>query len=158
MLGYMGFLGGSDSKESACNVGDLSLIPGLGRSPGGGCGNPRQYSCLENPNGQRSLAGYSPCISKSDMIYKGEIRFFFFFFAFKAFTLVWGIFTSIITVNCDFCSYHSWSVIVVPEDCWEGRRRLPPDFLSRRNLMKSRGFMKTEKGRKGVWEVLPFPW
>ena len=51
---------GSDGKESACNVGDLGLIPGLGRSPGGGHGNPLQYSCLENPNGQRSQAGYSP--------------------------------------------------------------------------------------------------
>ena len=51
----LGFLGGSDSKESACNVGDLSLIPELGRSPRGGLGNPLQYSCLENPHGQRSL-------------------------------------------------------------------------------------------------------
>ena len=41
--------GGSDDKESACNAGDLGLIPGLGRSPGGGHGNPLQYSCLENP-------------------------------------------------------------------------------------------------------------
>ena len=47
-------------KESACNAGDLSSIPGLGRSPGRGHGNPLQYSCLENPHGQRSLAGYSP--------------------------------------------------------------------------------------------------
>ena len=39
---------GSDGKESACNVGDLSLIPGSGRSIGGGNGNPLQYSCLEN--------------------------------------------------------------------------------------------------------------
>ena len=43
-------------------------IPGLGRSPGGGHGNPLQYSCLENLHGQRSLAGYSPCGRKeSDM-------------------------------------------------------------------------------------------
>ena len=41
--------GGSDSKESACNSGDLGSITGLGRSPGGGHGNPLQYSCLENP-------------------------------------------------------------------------------------------------------------
>ena len=41
-------------------MGDLGLIPGLGRSPGGGHGNPLQYSCLENPLGQRSLADYSP--------------------------------------------------------------------------------------------------
>ena len=40
---------GSDSKEPACNAGDPGLIPGLGRSPGGGNGNPLQYSCLENP-------------------------------------------------------------------------------------------------------------
>ena len=39
----------SDGKESACNAGDKVLIPGLGRSPGGGHGNPLQYSCLENP-------------------------------------------------------------------------------------------------------------
>ena len=60
----MGFLcvgipGGSDGKESACNAGDLGLIPGLGRSPGGRHGNLLQYSCLENPHGQRSLVGYS---------------------------------------------------------------------------------------------------
>ena len=54
--------GGSDCKESKCNEGDLGSIPGLERSPGGGPGNPLlQYSCLENPHGQRSQAGYSPC-------------------------------------------------------------------------------------------------
>ena len=42
------FPGGSDGKASACNAEDLSLIPGLGRSPGEGNGNPLQYSCLEN--------------------------------------------------------------------------------------------------------------
>ena len=40
---------GSEGKASACNVGDLGSIPGLGRSPGEGNGNPLQYSCLENP-------------------------------------------------------------------------------------------------------------
>ena len=44
-----GFPGGSDSKESVCNVGDLGSFPGLGRSPGGGHGNPLQCSCQENP-------------------------------------------------------------------------------------------------------------
>ena len=44
----MGFLGGSNSKESACNVGDLGLIPGSERSPGEENGNPLQYSSLEN--------------------------------------------------------------------------------------------------------------
>ena len=50
----------SDSKEPACNTGDLDSIPGLGRSLEGGHGNPLQYSCLENPQGPRSLAGCSP--------------------------------------------------------------------------------------------------
>ena len=57
---FLGFPGGSDSEESTCNVGDLGSIPGLGRSPGGGHDNPLQCTCLENPHGQRSLAGYSP--------------------------------------------------------------------------------------------------
>ena len=43
------FPGGSNSKESTCNAGDPDLIPGSGRSPGEGHGNPLQYSCLENP-------------------------------------------------------------------------------------------------------------
>ena len=51
----------SDGRESAYNEGDLCLIPELGRSTGGGWhGNPRQYSCLENPHGQMCLVGYSP--------------------------------------------------------------------------------------------------
>ena len=44
----------SDNKESACNAGDLGLIPGLGGSPGVGHSNPFQYSCLENPHGQKA--------------------------------------------------------------------------------------------------------
>ena len=54
------FPGSSTGKESICNAGDPSSIPESGRSPGGGHGNPLQYYCLENPHGQRSLAGYSP--------------------------------------------------------------------------------------------------
>ena len=42
------FPGGSDGKVSACNAGDLGLIPSSGKSPGEGNGNPLQYSCLEN--------------------------------------------------------------------------------------------------------------
>ena len=60
MLTYLLFPGGSDSKESSCNVGDLGSAPGLGRSPRGRHGNPLQYSCLENPQGQKSLVGYNP--------------------------------------------------------------------------------------------------
>ena len=49
----MGFSGGSEGNESACNSGDLGSIPGLGGSPGGGHGNPLQYSYLENPHGHK---------------------------------------------------------------------------------------------------------
>ena len=54
------FPGGSDGKVSAYHVGDPSSIPGLGGSLVGRLGNPLQYSCLENPHGQRSLVGCSP--------------------------------------------------------------------------------------------------
>ena len=47
-------------KNLPADAGATGLIPGLGRSPGRGHVNPLQYSCLENPHGQRSLAGYSP--------------------------------------------------------------------------------------------------
>ena len=63
----MGFPGGTDSKGSSCNTGDLGLIPELGRSPGGGHGNPLQYSCLENPHGQRSLWATVQGVTKSDV-------------------------------------------------------------------------------------------
>ena len=53
MKNTVGFMpGGSDGKESACNAGNLGSIPGLGRIPGEGNGNPLQYSCLENPMGR----------------------------------------------------------------------------------------------------------
>lgn len=49
------------------DVGDLGSIPRLGRSPGGGHGTPLQYSCLENPRGQRSLVDHSPWGHKESM-------------------------------------------------------------------------------------------
>ena len=51
----LGFLVSSAGKEFTCNARDLGLIPGFGRSPARGHGTPLQYSCLENPHGQRSL-------------------------------------------------------------------------------------------------------
>ena len=59
----MGFPGSAVVKDLPADAGDTggtSAIPGLGRSPGGGKGHPLQYSCLENPRGQRGLAGCSP--------------------------------------------------------------------------------------------------
>ena len=60
----LGLPGGSDGKESTCNAGDLASVPGLGRSPEEEHGDSLQYSCLENPHGQRSLVGYSPWVHK----------------------------------------------------------------------------------------------
>ena len=57
---FLGFPGASHRKESTCNAGDLGSIPGWRRSPEAGHGNPLRYAFLENPQGQRSLAGYSP--------------------------------------------------------------------------------------------------
>ena len=57
------FPSGATGKESACNAGDprgAGLIPGSGSSPGGGNGNPFQYSCLENPMDRGASVGYSP--------------------------------------------------------------------------------------------------
>ena len=51
---YMGFPGSSAGEESACNAGDLGLIPGSGRSPGEGNGNPLQYSCVDDPMDSRA--------------------------------------------------------------------------------------------------------
>ena len=62
----MGCPSGSDGKENASNEGELGLITRLGRCLGGGHGNPFQYSCLENPHGQRSLMGCSPCGRRVD--------------------------------------------------------------------------------------------
>ena len=57
---YRIFPGGTDGKVSAYNAGDLGLIPGSGRSPGEGNGNPLQYSCLENPMDGGTWLDYSP--------------------------------------------------------------------------------------------------
>ena len=62
---YRGFLGDSGGKESACNAGDPDLIPGLGRSPGEGNGNPLQYSCLENPMDRGAWWTAAHCVAKS---------------------------------------------------------------------------------------------
>ena len=55
----MGFPGGSVVKNPPANAGDMGLIPGWGKSPGEGNGNPLQYSSLGKSHGQRSLACYS---------------------------------------------------------------------------------------------------
>ena len=61
----LGFPGGSNGKESTCSVRDLGSIPGLGRSPGGGHGNPLQYSCLENPTDRAAWQATVNGVAKS---------------------------------------------------------------------------------------------
>ena len=65
LMSLVGFTRWLNGNESICQAEDMGLIPGLGRSPGGGNGNPLQCSCLENPHGQRSLAGCSPWVAES---------------------------------------------------------------------------------------------
>ena len=62
---WLGIPGGSDGKESLYNAGDPGSIPGLGRSPGEGNGNPRQYSCLENPMDRGAWQGTVHGVAKS---------------------------------------------------------------------------------------------
>ena len=66
----MGFPSGSEVKASACNVGDLGSIPGSGRSPGEGNGNPLQYSSLENPMVEEPGGLQSTGRKESDMTEK----------------------------------------------------------------------------------------
>ena len=63
----MGFPCGSAGKESACNAGDLGLIPSLGRLPGQGNDSPLQYSCLENPMDRGGCQATVQCCKESDM-------------------------------------------------------------------------------------------
>ena len=67
-LSYLNNEGGSDGKESACKVGDLGSIPGLGRFPGEETGHPLQYSCLGNPMGRGASWATVHGITESDMI------------------------------------------------------------------------------------------
>ena len=62
---FLGFPGGLDGKESTCSGGDLGLIPGLGRSPGGGNSNPLQSSCLENHHGSGAWHATDHGVTKS---------------------------------------------------------------------------------------------
>ena len=80
----MGFPGGSEGKASACNVGDPGWIPGSGRSPGEGNGNPLQYSCLENPMDRGAWWATVHGIAKSQT----RLSDFTFLFPFSAISVV----------------------------------------------------------------------
>ena len=118
----IGFPGGPEDKESSCNVGDLSSISGLGRSPGEENGNPLQYSWLEKSHQWRSLACYSPWGGKvSDTTERLHFHFstntcwtaLFFPFSFLAtllffffFNKGWDQFTGVVKVWPSF--YKQW--------------------------------------------------
>ena len=79
------FPGGSEVKASACRVGDLGSIPGSGRSPGEGNGNPLQYSCLENPMDRGAWWATVHRVAKS------QTRLSYFTFKFQSLTeILWG--------------------------------------------------------------------
>ena len=83
-----GFPGGAEVKASACNVGDLGLIPGSGRSSGEGNGNPLQYSWPGKCHGQRSIVGYSPWDRKElDMTERLHFTSLLYFYLLNLFTL-----------------------------------------------------------------------
>ena len=67
VLHPLGFPGGSNGEESACNAGDLNSIPGSGRSPGEGNGNPLQYSCLKNPMDREAWRATVHGVAKSQI-------------------------------------------------------------------------------------------
>ena len=64
-VAYKEVPGGSDHKESTCNVRDMDSLPGLGRPPGGGNGNPLQYSSLENPMDRGAWRGTVHSVAQS---------------------------------------------------------------------------------------------
>ena len=76
-LPILGFPGGLDGKESACNVGDPGLIPGSGRSPGEGNGNPLQCSCLENAMGEGAWKATVCGVAELDTTEQLHFPFFF---------------------------------------------------------------------------------
>ena len=72
---------GSAGKESACSAGDLSLMPGSGKSPGEGNSNPPHYSCLENPMGRKVRQATIYGLTRVEHDY-AKLTLFFFFFTF----------------------------------------------------------------------------
>ena len=106
----LGFPRGSVGKESTCNAGAAGLIPGLGRSPEGGHGNPLQYSCLENPHGQRNLVGYRVAKGKTWLSNWAHMH---------ARCSYWGRLVFVLFgFLCSFSPNFLWIKIIIVNDCF----------------------------------------
>ena len=113
----LGFPGDSEVKASACNVGDLGSIPGLGRSPGEGNSNPLRYSCLENPMDWGAWWATVHRVSKS-WIRLSDFTFTFLLFGRKAMTNLDSILKSKdITLPTKVCLVKAMAFPVVMYRC-----------------------------------------
>ena len=130
----MAFPGGSDGKESACNVGDLGSIPGLGRSPGGGHSNPPQYSCLENPKDRGGCQTTMHRVTKSRARLSDE-HFHFHFKTTRALPCFSGHHVLSHSVVSDFVTIRTVVLQASPamgfsrQECWSGLPFPPPGDL-----------------------------
>ena len=122
---FLGFPGVSDGEESTCNVGYLGSIPGLERFPGGEHGNLLQYSCLENPHGQRSLTGYSPWGHKESDMTKwlstaqiNNIEHLFMWFFFLSFFLTLDV-SLVKYLLKSFALHFYWVIVFLIIELWE---------------------------------------
>ena len=121
----MAFPGGSVGKESACNVGDLGSIPGLGRSPGGGHSNPPQYSCLENP---KDIGGCQTTMHRVTKSWArlSDLHFHFHFKTTRALPCFSGHHMLSHSVVSDFVTIHILVLQASPamgfsrKECWSG--------------------------------------
>ena len=136
--GGWGFPGGSKSKESAWNVGDLGLIPGLGRSPGEGNGYPLQYSCLENSRYREEPGRLQSVELQRIMSQKPEWLILSLFFTTST---TWGALydlASILSLSCVLKSLFICVQLCQPplsmgfsrQEYWSGLPCLPPTLIS----------------------------
>ena len=101
-----GFPGGSEGKASACNAGDLGSIPGSGRSPREGNGNPLKYSCLKNPTDRETWSTTAHGIAKS----RTRLSDFTFFLSFLVDYSPWDLKESDVTERLHFLSFFSFTL------------------------------------------------
>ena len=119
-----GFPDDSDSKESACNVGDLGSIPGLGRSPGEGNGNPLQYSCLGNPMDRGTWQATGGC-KESDTTDRLTLSLFFFKYVHNL------LFLSVRFLRFSCCLVAKSCLTLRSHGLWPTRLLCPWDFLGK---------------------------